>query len=101
MFAFDAYQTWTDTTAVYPYEQRRLYPLLGLAEEAGEVLGVVKKAIRNDEELPVDKLRDELGDTLYYLARVAKEHGLTLSEVALRNIEKLEERKQHGKLKRR
>ena len=68
----------------------------GLAEEAGEVVGLFKRELRN---LPKDKLQctreryvEELGDVLWYLAGVAITHGITLQEVWDYNVQKLEDR---------
>jgi len=84
------------------------YAALGLAGEAGEVAEKVKKLIRDaDQHRNVDgtltdefkdALRKELGDVLWYLAAVATEAGLSLSEVAEANIAKLRSRKERGQL---
>lgn len=91
--------------AVYPHAGQqhtmsRVYATLGLTGEAGEVAEKVKKFIRDNVPEPhykVDVLL-ELGDALWYLTRVANEHGWTLEEVAAANIKKLEDRKQRGTL---
>lgn len=67
-----------------------------LGAEAGEALNLIKKihmARKNPEWVAIDpdqerslkpasvysaKLRDELGDALFYLTRIAKDAGLTL-----------------------
>ena len=68
---------------------RQLYIMtVGLAGEAGEVCELLKKHVR-DGHLNVDDLALELGDTLYYLTRIAQEFGLTLDEIQKRNIAKL------------
>ncbi len=69
------------------------YCTLGLNEEAGEVAGKVKKAIRDangcfDEER-VKAIILEMGDTLWYLAMLAEAFNIPLSRVASSNIEKL------------
>lgn len=72
------------------------YAALGLVGEAGEVANEVKKVIR-DDELKVtgsrrDRLADELGDCLWYIAAMAMELGFNMEELAQRNNEKLQKR---------
>src|SRR3954454_13636115 len=64
----------------------------GLAEEAGEVLALVRKHLYQGKELDRDKLEKELGDALWCLAMTAKAAGLSLDGVAAANIEKLKAR---------
>jgi NTP pyrophosphatase (non-canonical NTP hydrolase) len=77
--------------------RRILYPTLGLAGEAGEVANRVKKVIRDaDGQISAAArydLLDELGDVLWYLARVAVELDSSLTEVAQLNVRKLRERR--------
>lgn len=72
------------------------YPTLGLAGEAGEVANIVKKIQRDNEGVITDetrlKLKDELGDVLWYISACADELGLTLNEIAEFNIQKLAKR---------
>ena len=95
---FDEYQAMTRKTAIYPKDGLTpiLYTSLGLASEAGEVAGKVKRIIRDDESFPTDSRRDEIkaeiGDVLWYCARLADEIGISLSDVAHGNIEKLLDR---------
>ena len=99
---FEDYQKEASSTALYPNRLNNLeYPTLGLAGEAGEVANVVKKIQRdfggelNDETRL--KLKDELGDVLWYISACADELGMTLAEVAEYNVEKLANR--HKKTK--
>jgi len=96
-FEFDAYQDWTDETAIYPPEKGIEYTALGLASEAGEFAGKVKKAIR-DNNYDLDAMAAELGDVLWYVARAAAELDIHLSDVAQMNIEKLQSRKERDTL---
>jgi NTP pyrophosphatase (non-canonical NTP hydrolase) len=107
------YQERAKETIVYPqrtlannsmatgYETGVLYNALNLASEAGEVAGVIAKAIRKDVEVPADKVIGEMGDTLWSLSVLAYELGFTLEEVAQHNIDKLQARKAEGTLKER
>jgi NTP pyrophosphatase (non-canonical NTP hydrolase) len=62
---------------------------LGITGEAGEAADVIKKFAGHGHSLDVDKLKKELGDTLWYIARIAALIDLKLSEVAQGNIDKL------------
>ena len=96
----DMYQKVAKTTAIYPREQAIIYPTLGLTGEAGEVANKVKKIIRdgtnkNDEGL-VQDLSAEIGDCLWYIAVLADDIGIKLSDIASSNLVKLENRKKKG-----
>ena len=97
-YEFDAYQDFTDDTAIYPPEKGLEYTALGLASEAGEFAGKVKKMIR-DKTYDTEAMIAELGDVLWYVARAAAELDVHLSDVAKDNVEKLKSRKERGKLK--
>ena len=88
---FDEYQKFTKTTAFYPQEAAVGYCALGLSGEAGEVANNVKKIIRDKQDKTAD-IVDELGDVLWYIARLADELGVDLSEVVDFNVDKLERR---------
>ncbi len=79
-----------------------LEKVLGLSGEAGETADKIKKIIRDKGGYASEEDRDsivkELGDTLWYLAGVARYLGVPLSEVAKGNIDKLESRYQRNKL---
>jgi NTP pyrophosphatase (non-canonical NTP hydrolase) len=80
-----------------------VYPTLGLANEAGEVAGKVKKIFRDKggfiSDADREALKQELGDVLWYLAQICTELGLTLEEVAESNITKLASRHERGQLR--
>lgn len=67
---------------------------LGLAGEAGSVLTLLKKAIRDGKgfgSFP-DKLAEELGDVLWYISAIASHYQLSLDEIAERNLAKTTDR---------
>ena len=71
------------------------YCAVAINEEAGEVAGWWKKyQLRGNPtgKLTKDDLKGELGDTLFYLTRMAALHGWTLSDVVEHNRAKLDER---------
>jgi NTP pyrophosphatase (non-canonical NTP hydrolase) len=75
---------------------RLLDAAAGLAEEAGEVLGIVRKHRMQGREMNRERLREELGDALWCLTVAAHSAGLTLEEVAVANVEKLKSRYPDG-----
>lgn len=94
---FEDYQAEASITALYPRRLENLeYPTLGLTGEAGEVANIVKKIQRDHEGIITDevrtKLKDELGDVLWYISACADELGLTLGEIAEYNVQKLAKR---------
>ena len=71
-----------------------LIPLLGLAGEVGELLGEHKKWLRDGDSYKLfpDRVKEELGDLLWYLSNVATKHGLSLEDVATYNLGKSQRR---------
>ena len=100
---FDKYQVEARKTAVYPDLGKNLwYPALGLNGEAGEVAEKVKKVYRDQGGLLYSeskaRLAKELGDVLWYIANLATEIGLDLSDIAKDNLSKLRDRAERGKI---
>jgi NTP pyrophosphatase (non-canonical NTP hydrolase) len=94
----DEYQTAASRTinpSLSPAD-RLLDAAAGLSEEAGEVLGMVRKERMQRRPMHAERLREELGDALWCLAITARTAGLTLDEVAAANIEKLRARHPEG-----
>jgi NTP pyrophosphatase (non-canonical NTP hydrolase) len=96
------YQNQAAKTAVYPDKgtgnlTALSYVGLGLAGEAGEVAGKIKKLIR-DKDTPGARVAivAELGDVLWYVAMLAHELGVELGTCAIENMEKLASRAQRG-----
>lgn len=75
---------------------RLLDAAAGLSEEAGELLGLVRKQIFQGRTAPHEKLVEELGDVLWCLAVTADALGLSLDEIAAANQEKLARRHPNG-----
>lgn len=73
-----------------------LLAYVGLSEEVGEVMGIVKRMIRqgpNDaERCTREHLVEELGDVMWYLAFVCNQEGITFDELWDYNRAKLEAR---------
>jgi NTP pyrophosphatase (non-canonical NTP hydrolase) len=79
-----------------PTDVGRLIPLLGLAGEAGQLLAEYKKWLRDGpgHTLFVDRVAEELGDILWYVANLATKYELNLNDIAVANLKKV--RALHG-----
>ena len=77
-------------------DERLLDAAAGLAEEAGEVLGLVRKRVFQQRDVDADRFAEELGDVLWCLAVTADAVGLSLGAVADANVRKLEQRHPRG-----
>ncbi|HEY4499780.1 MAG TPA: nucleoside triphosphate pyrophosphohydrolase family protein [Candidatus Paceibacterota bacterium] len=100
---FEEYQKLSRKTALYPNAGKNIfYPTLGLASEAGEVCGKIKKVHRDKKDVfgqeDKDTIEKELGDVLWYLAQIASELGISLENVADGNIKKLYSRLERNKI---
>lgn len=77
-------------------DQRIIWNAVGLAGETGEVVDHVKKGILHQHGLNVEKLSEELGDVLWYVAAMCTTLGLDMSEVMQQNVDKLKRRYPEG-----
>ena len=69
---------------------------LGLAGEAGEVADEVKKFLYQGREWDAEKIIEELGDVLWYVALMADLMDVPLDFVMEYNIDKLQKRYPDG-----
>lgn len=86
--------------AIYPNERAVEYLALGIASEAGEVAGKIKKQIRDGKEWTGEQRHDhraavlaEMGDVCFYLAELCTHYQVTFDDILRGNIEKLQSRK--------
>jgi NTP pyrophosphatase (non-canonical NTP hydrolase) len=85
------------TAAMSPaWRDRRGIFALGLAGEAGEVADIIKKELGHGHPEDPAKIAIELGDVMWYIAVLADEYGLSLSDIATMNITKLKARYPEG-----
>ena len=70
--------------------------LCGLAGEVGELCDHYKKHKNQGHVLSYDHMAEEAGDVMWYLAEIADALGLTLEDIARRNIDKLRKRYPDG-----
>ena len=75
-------------------EANKLVPFLGLIGEAGSVITELKKNLRDGKAYTNynNKLKEELGDLLWYISTIATENKLELSEIAEKNLIKIKDR---------
>ncbi|PWG04505.1 nucleoside triphosphate pyrophosphohydrolase family protein [Polaribacter aquimarinus] len=67
---------------------------LGLVGEAGSVVSELKKKLRDGDSYNnfENKLKEELGDVLWYISAIASQNNLCLNEIATENISKIFDR---------
>lgn len=101
---FQEYIEFTRDTAIYPDSMSHslnelMYLGLGLASEAGEVAGVIKKAYRDGIHLDLqDKMIAEIGDVFWYLIRLCDAMKLNPEDVISMNMDKLRNRMIRGRI---
>lgn len=80
-----------------PTALNREYLSLGLASEAGEVAGLIAKAVRdNAGNVSRDALKKELGDVLWFVAVLGSHYKIDMLDIATTNINKLRSRTERG-----
>ena len=84
------YQQAAITTDLHPGPDGTVIALLGLAGEVGELLSEYKKHLRDGEahQLFRERVAEELGDLLWYVASVSHRFELTLNDIATQNVAK-------------
>lgn len=68
---------------------------LGIAGEAGDVAGCIKKTVShlNNQK---DGIKENLGDTLWYITMICNYFDWSLEDIMKENIEKLQKRYPQG-----
>lgn len=97
---FKEYQDKAAETAIYGDRNAIIYPALGLASEAGEVLGKIKKVLRDNNGEFTEGLNKvigmEISDCLWYIAALCKDLNLSMDDIAQDNLDKLNSRMERG-----
>jgi NTP pyrophosphatase (non-canonical NTP hydrolase) len=92
---FHQYQLKAKETDQIPGQDEKsiMVPLLGLAGEAGSLLTEYKKHLRDGEAYRIfkERISEELGDILWYVANIATKADLNLENVAQENLKKIRE----------
>jgi NTP pyrophosphatase (non-canonical NTP hydrolase) len=73
-----------------------LHMVLGMVTESGEIADLLKKHMAYSRCLDTTKLKDELGDLLFYLCGALIDIGSSLDEIVDMNIAKLKARYPNG-----
>lgn len=75
-------------------ETSALIPFLGLIGEAGSVISELKKSLRDGDAYTNynNKLKEELGDVLWYISTIATQYNIQLEDVAKTNLDKILDR---------
>lgn len=89
----DEYQVTAGRSAAPVHEDElkgTIAALLGLGSEAGSLLDIQKKLLTGgvDKSAGTARAKQELGDLLWYVARVADALGFTLNEIAESNLQR-------------
>lgn len=79
-----------------PKEQQMLNGALGLSGETGELVDYMKKVFFHGHDLDVNKVADEAGDVLWYMACLLDAFDLDMEQVMIQNVEKLKKRYPQG-----
>jgi NTP pyrophosphatase (non-canonical NTP hydrolase) len=99
---FKEYQELTRRTApknVEPIGTERaelINYMFGLWGEMGELTDYMKKILFHDHVPDWDRLEEEIGDILWYLARISDFMLIRMGDVAGKNIDKLKKRYPNG-----
>jgi len=84
------------TKAHYRSKEKQIFTLgLGVAGEAGDVAGCIKKTY-SQKDNQIQGIKENLGDTMWYIAMICNFYGWSLEEVMEGNIKKLEKRYPKG-----
>lgn len=75
-----------------PETARLIHYQLGIGSESGELQNALKRWVAYGRPVDAVNIKEELGDVLWYMARIMDQFGWTLEEVMALNIKKLETR---------
>ncbi len=92
------YQKLCLRTATVPMDEKTMHLTwsLALAGEVGELANRTKKVFLHGHDYEKEKVVEELGDILWYIAVYSHDIGVDLQTVAQENILKLEKRYPDG-----
>lgn len=93
---FDEYQKFAKT-GILPAtlelgDNKILIFALGLGGETGEVEDLIKKGVGHGKGIDIQKVTDELGDLMWYVANICTELDINMEDILTYNMSKLKER---------
>lgn len=86
----------SDSISVDALHKRQIHAALGIAGESGETVDIVKKHVIYGKELDANKLIEECGDVLYYMAVLLDSVNSSIPEAMFKNYVKLNARYYKG-----
>jgi len=84
------------TCVAIGFDERLLLGVMGLAGESGEVVDLAKKARFQGHSIDTNKVKDELGDVMWYLGLLCHTFGFSLQEIRQANVAKMHRRYPNG-----
>jgi len=70
--------------------------IMGLVGEAGELADAIKKVYFQGHRLDTEKIKDELGDVLFYFAYLSETLGIRIEDIMEYNVDKRAKRYPYG-----
>lgn len=89
---FEEYQTNVTRTMNSHDPQELQNYLFGIVGEVGELINHLKKYLHHGHDLNLIHTQEEIGDCLWYLSAIAAKLQLSMDDIAIDNIIKLEQR---------
>ena len=77
-------------------EQQISNAIFGLHGELGEVTDLIKKQLYQGHKISYDKLNEEVGDMLFYLAWLVRLYDMDFEKILQDNVDKLKKRYPEG-----
>jgi NTP pyrophosphatase (non-canonical NTP hydrolase) len=69
-----------------------IHAAMGVATESGELMDAVKRHLYYGKVIDKVNIKEEVGDILWYLAKIARDQGFSFDEAMEMNIAKLQRR---------
>jgi len=82
----------TESPSFDMIEPRLLHGIIGVSTEAGELLDIIKKSLFYGRTVDVAHVKEEVGDSLWYLGVICDVLGCTFEELMDENVAKLRHR---------